>query len=52
MNWSVIINTIVCGVVGFIVGVVSGKKQYFKIIDKENKKKEEKVNNVDSESNT
>ena len=52
MNWTVIITTIVCGVVGFIVGVVSGKKQYLKLIDKENKKKEEYVTNVDSESDT
>lgn len=48
MNLSVIITTIVCGVVGFIVGVVSGKKQYLKIIDKENKKKEENKVDVDS----
>lgn len=49
MNLSVIITTIVCGVVGFIVGVVSGKKQYLKLIDKEkNKKEEKKVIDVDS----
>ena len=52
MNRTVIITTIVWGVVGFIVGVVSGKKQYLKLIDKENKKKEEYVTNVDSESDT
>lgn len=52
MNWSVIITTVVCGVVGFIVGVVSGKKQYLKIIDKENKKKEETKVDVDCESDT
>ena len=52
MNWTVIITTIVCGVVGFIVGVVTGKKQYLQLTDKENKKKEENVIDVDSESNT
>lgn len=37
MNVTVIITTVVCGIVGFIVGVVSGKRQYLKIQEKTKK---------------